>query len=165
MKTWVIVRHAKSSWSNSELEDIERPLNKRGRRDAPFMAKLLHGKGIVPDILISSPAVRAHTTAEYFASECKKDLSTIAIEERIYEAYPEDLVELAHQFNDYWDTVFLFGHNPTLTDLVNRYTEDHIDNIPTCGVAILEAKVDHWTELSSANTRLVEFFYPKQYFS
>lgn len=164
MKTWVIVRHAKSSWNDPNLADVDRPLNKRGNRDAPFMAALLHGKGYQPDMLLSSPAKRALSTAYYFAEEWGIDSEFVRIEEAIYEAYPEELVALAHQFDDQWNTVFTFGHNPTITDLINRYTSDHISNVPTCGVAIIRSKIDRWKDLSSRNSKLKEYFFPKQYF-
>jgi len=164
MKTWVIVRQAKSSWSDPKLEDIDRPLNKRGYRDAPFMASLLHGKGFVPDAIISSPAKRALTTAYFFAEEWGIDSEFVQVEDSIYEAYPEELIELAHQFDDSWNTVFTFGHNPTITDLVNRYTSDHISNVPTCGVIVIKSKAEKWSTLSSRNSKLEDYFFPKQYF-
>ena len=134
MKNVYFVRHAKSSWKDASLRDIERPLNSRGKRDAPFMAKLLKGKGVQADLIISSPANRALTTAKHFAKEMNLPDEKIDINNIVYGAYPEDVIKLVKNVADNVNTLMVFGHNPTFTSLVNRYTEDYIANVPTCGV-------------------------------
>lgn len=164
MKTLYVIRHAKSSWADPDLIDLERPLNKRGLRDAPFMAKLLNGKGVHIDKLISSPAKRAHETAIHFAKQWKIPADQILLDRQIYEGTPARLLEKVQELNNDWETVFLFGHNPTLTSFINLFAGDYLANLPTCGVAHLEADVDDWRKVDSSNTRLVELHYPRQFF-
>lgn len=164
MKTLYIIRHAKSSWEEADiLADIERPLNERGKRDAPFMGKLLGAKAIQPDVLVSSPATRAFKTAKLIAEEIQYKKKDILIHAEIYEATPEKLLDIIQSFSDQWNTVFLFGHNPTMTELVNWYTEVPIDNMPTCGIAGIEFNVQHWEEATSTNGKVFLFEFPKKY--
>jgi len=134
MKILYLVRHAKSSWNHPELSDIERPLNKRGKRDAPFIGNLLKEKSVKPDILISSPAVRARKTASVIAEIIGYPKSKIFIDENIYEASSTELINIIHGFDDKYDSVMMFGHNPGLTMVNNYLTDSFIDNIPTCAV-------------------------------
>ncbi|GJM34686.1 MAG: phosphohistidine phosphatase SixA [Saprospiraceae bacterium] len=164
MKQLYLVRHAKSSWSNPGLKDIDRPLNSRGERDAPFMGKMLASKGVKPDLIISSPARRAHKTAKFFAKAMGIDKKNIALDERIYDAFPEDIFEIVREINDENQTVLLFGHNPTFTSFVNRFTNKFIDNIPTCGISGIVSKAATWEDFATTNSELKEFYYPKQYF-
>lgn len=164
MKNVYFIRHAKSSWKDASLADIERPLNPRGLRDAPFMAKLLKGKNIRADLIIASPANRALTTAKYFAKESSIDIEKIVVKSMVYGAYPEDLIQLVKTVDDGVETLMIFGHNPTFTSLVNRFTEDYIANIPTCGIAKIEADIDAWKNFDVTNAVQTEFYYPKQYF-
>ncbi|MBR9921115.1 MAG: histidine phosphatase family protein [Bacteroidetes bacterium] len=164
MKTLFLIRHAKSSWADDSLRDIDRPLNKRGLRDAPFMAKMLKGKGIVPDKLVSSPANRAFTTASYFASEYGILMDQILQLPEIYEASPTELMRVISRLENKWEVVFLYGHNPTFTDIANRFTDQYIPNVPTCGICKIESEAETWEEVDPINSQLIEFHYPKQYF-
>ncbi|MFK7806339.1 MAG: histidine phosphatase family protein [Saprospiraceae bacterium] len=164
MKTIYLTRHAKSSWSDSSLRDFDRPLNKRGERDAPFMANLMKGKAVAPDRIISSPANRAFTTATYFAEALGIDQSDIEQRKEIYEAYPEDLHGVITGIDDSLNTVFLFGHNPGFTSYANRYANEYIPNMPTCSIVCLSSTADSWSEIDPSNTKLTAFHYPKQYF-
>ena len=164
MKTLYVIRHAKSSWSDPELSDRDRPLNKRGKRDAPFMAKLLRGKGLQPDLIMSSPAVRALTTARHFAAVWDVPGKEIRTEERIYGAQTSDIQQLVTQLDKDLEVVYLFGHNPTFTTFVNLFAPEYIPNLPTCGIVQLQAAVDTWTSFNEQTARLVAFHYPKQYF-
>ncbi|MCB0579931.1 MAG: histidine phosphatase family protein [Phaeodactylibacter sp.] len=163
MKTVFFVRHAKSSWDNPSLRDIERPLNKRGKRDAPFMGKLLRGKGIRPDRLISSPATRALTTARHFAKALGIPDDQIDVDSRIYDAYPDDILDILQELPGDYATVLLFGHNPTLTGVANLFTEDYISNVPTCGIFRVDAEVGAWADFREGKGLLTEYHYPKQY--
>jgi phosphohistidine phosphatase len=163
MKTIYLVRHAKSSWDDPSLNDFDRPLNGRGKEDAPFMANLIKGKGIQPDALISSPANRAFTTARHFAKAMGMDKSDILQVKKIYEAYPEQLHEVITAIDDKQDIVFLFGHNPGFTSYVNRYTRDYIPNMPTCSIVGLRSTAKSWAGIDPSNTEVTDFFYPKQY--
>lgn len=164
MKNVYFIRHAKSSWEDASLRDSERPLNKRGLRDAPFMAKMLKGKGVNADWIISSPANRALTTAKYFANEMNLPDEKIDINSIVYGAYPEDVINLVKNVDDSVDTLLVFGHNPTFTSIVNRFTEDYIANVPTCGVVKIEADINSWSAFNEVNAVQTEFYYPKQYF-
>lgn len=165
MKTVFFARHAKSSWDHAELSDFKRPLNNRGLRDAPFMGKLLHAKGAQPDLIISSPAVRALTTAEYFAKALGIAPSEIRQEKSVYEAFPEDIMDLIQALPNALSTVFLFGHNPSMTALANQFSPGFIANIPTCGVFQVNAEVEEWGAFTSETGLLAAYHYPKQYFS
>lgn len=162
MKLLVLVRHAKSSWEDPGLEDVERPLNPRGLRDAPRMGLQLERRRSTPDHIVSSPAQRAHATAEIFAERLGYPRPDILIEPRVYEAGVQDLLEVIREFDDAHDFVIMFGHNPAVTSLVNKLTNATLDNVPTCGVAEIEFAVEYWREAAPAHARLVEFDYPKK---
>jgi phosphohistidine phosphatase len=161
MKNLFLIRHAKSSWADPSLDDHERPLNGRGKRDAPRMAEWLRSQGARPDVLLSSTAQRAQRTARYFAKTYGIDKSAILRRAAIYEAAPDALLRLIHELKDEWDTVFLFGHNPGFTSLANLFPGEHIDNVPTCGIVRLEADVEHWTDFGPTTARQRAFYYPK----
>ncbi|MGZ8216470.1 SixA phosphatase family protein [Methylomagnum sp.] len=163
MKNLVIIRHAKSSWDDPTTADIDRPLNKRGKRDAPFMGSLLKFRGLPPDHIISSPAKRALKTARLIAAEVGYDPEAIDIRDRIYMASVPTLVELVQGLDDAWERVYLFGHNPDLTDLVNRLAGETIANVPTCGVASIEFEVDSWSHIMAGAGRLAFLDYPKRH--
>jgi phosphohistidine phosphatase len=164
MKNVYFIRHAKSSWEDSSLSDIQRPLNPRGLRDAPFMAKMLKNKNVQADFIISSPANRALTTARSFAKEMGLSDVKIDVNNIVYGAYPDDVIQLIKKIGDNVETLLVFGHNPTFTSIVNRFTEDYIANVPTCGIVKIEADIDSWSAFSEANAVQTEFYYPKQYF-
>ncbi|MCS7036287.1 MAG: histidine phosphatase family protein [Saprospiraceae bacterium] len=161
MRMLYLIRHAKSSWDHPGLRDFERPLNDRGHRDAPEMARLLRSKGIRPDLIVSSPARRALTTAQYFAQTFGIAEEDIVREEDIYEASTSDILRIIRALPDEVHTVFLFGHNPTFTDVVNQFSQTYIANIPTCGIAELAASVERWADVRQENTRLIQCFFPK----
>lgn len=165
MKTIFFIRHAKSSWADMSLDDHDRPLNKRGLRDAPFMAKVLEGKGVEPELIVSSSANRAFTTSTYFAAAfgiAKKD---ILVRKQIYEAWPGDVLDVIRALPDTAKTILIFGHNPTFTSLANMFNEGYIANVPTCGIAQVELPIQRWVDLKEGEGALVNFYYPKQYFT
>ena len=163
MKRLYLVRHAKSSWGNPELRDFDRPLNKRGKRDAPFMGKLIKEKGVKPDLIITSPARRALRTAEYFAEELSYPKEKIIRDENLYEAGVKDIVKVISDFGTDSETLMIFGHNPGLTDFCNSISDKFIDNIPTSAVVSLIPGTGQWSDIN-ANTCNLEFFeYPKKY--
>lgn len=163
MKTLYVVRHAKSSWNNPSLDDFDRPLNKRGKLNAPFMASLLVKKKIKPELIISSPANRAISTAEYFAEAFTYPNSDIKADESLYEADSFDILNVVSQVEDYVNTIMIFGHNPGLTDFVNFISGGNIDNIPTSGVVCLSVKTGSWKELARGSCEMIWFDYPKNY--
>jgi phosphohistidine phosphatase len=157
------IRHAKSSWDSPHLSDIERPLNHRGLFDAPFMAKKMKELHIVPDLIVTSPANRAQTTARYFADEFDLPDRDFMIEDEIYGAGPSDIIEIVHRLPDDKFSVFLFGHNPTITMLTNMFAGVDVDNVPTCGISQAKTMVDSWSKFSPNTSAFVSFYYPKQY--
>jgi phosphohistidine phosphatase len=163
MKTIYLVRHAKSSWKEAGLSDFERPLNKRGQHDAPFMAKLLAKKDEMPEVIVSSPALRALTTAKIFASEFNSD-TQIVEEEKIYEAGLGNLIKIINNLPETNKTVMIFGHNPGLTYLANYLGDKSIDNIPTCGIVKITFDINSWQDISDGSGKIVFFEYPKKYY-
>ena len=164
-KTLYLIRHAKSSWADPSLNDFDRPLNKRGLRDAPFMARLLAAQHVKADAIISSPAVRTMATARYFAEALQYPSHQIQQENRLYEAAPWDIIEVIRQGKAEWNSVLLFGHNPSITSVANKYSQSYIANVPTCGICRLEANIQNWSEWNEHTALLTNFYYPKQYFT
>lgn len=163
MKTLFLIRHAKSSWDNPSLKDFDRPLNKRGFRDAPFMARMLAKKMSAPDKLVSSPAKRAFTTATYFAEAFGIHGDDIHQDVAIYEAYTTELLYIINRLDPSWDTVCLFGHNPGFTNLANQFTDEVIPNIPTCGIVQISGAIKDWQDFRPDKVALRAFYYPKQF--
>lgn len=159
-KQLLIIRHAKSDWGNAGLSDFDRPLNKRGRANAPEMAQRLVAQGIRPDLMVSSPALRAFTTATFFAEAWKISVDDIQKEPNIYEASSRTLLSIINSLPNQYAQIALFGHNPGLTDLVN-YLDGHIDNLPTCGVVLIEFPFDDWQLVSAGTGKVVHYDYPK----
>ncbi len=165
MKRLVIVRHAKSSWEQSELADIDRPLNKRGIRNAPEMGRRLAARKIVPNLIISSPAVRALATAKMIAAEVGYREGRIVVEKTLYGAGVQLFLEALARWGDKdnpADLVMLFSHNPGVTELANFLTGKRIDNLPTCGVVIVDFETDRWEGIEKGSGRFIDFDYPKK---
>ena len=161
MKQLIIVRHAKSDWGDFNLKDFDRPLNHRGHKNAPEMAERLVSKGIKPDAIVSSPALRAITTAKYFASGWSLNADQLTTNASIYEANTKTLLNVINGLDDQFNTIALFGHNPGLTDLLNYLTDEYIANMPTCSVAIIEFPFDKWKLISGDTGKLILFDFPK----
>ena len=159
-KQLIIIRHAKSDWGSASLTDFNRPLNKRGNLNAPEMANRMVKKRIVPELIISSPAVRAITTAKYFANSWHIDIDNIQQEPAIYEANVKSLLNVINNIDNRFNIVALFGHNPGLTDLVN-YFDGHIYEMPTCSIVVIAFPFDSWAEISADTGKVVLFDYPK----
>jgi len=161
LKKFTLIRHAKSSWSDASLKDFDRPLNDRGIRDAPRMAaKLLEMLGEV-DLIVSSPANRAISTALVFAKAFGIKSEDIHLKDELYHAYPEEVMKVLHAIDDKHKSVFIFGHNPTFTTIADTFSKDYIDNVPTCGASIIASSADEWASINESNAKLVNFIYPK----
>ena len=161
MKTLYIIRHAKSSWNDSALSDFDRPLNKRGEYDAPLMGQILKEKGVHPDVIISSPALRAKTTAEVIAKGIGFTKS-IVYNDDIYESSSIALLRVLGRVKDKHNVAFLVSHNPGINMLVDNLVGLD-ENIPTCGVVEIEFDCKKWSEISSINSTLISFDYPKRH--
>ena len=161
MKQLLIIRHAKSSWDFSVLNDFDRPLNERGQRDAPMMAKRLLSKHVEIDAFISSTAKRAFATAGYFAEAYGlKEKNIIKLPE-LYHAAPATFFEAIKKVDNGYDTIAIFSHNPGITSFVNELTDIKIDNMPTCGVFAIAIASDAWSLFVEAEKKFLFFDYPK----
>ena len=145
MKTLLVLRHAKSSWNDSALDDHERPLNQRGRRDAPRMGKLVREYGVIPDVVISSDAVRARLTAEAVA-EAFRYGGEILLDPHLYLAGPAEILPLLQRLRENAETVMIVGHNPGLEQLVEQLTGKQQD-LPTAALAQIGLPIDRWRDL------------------
>jgi len=163
MKTLYILRHAKSSWEFEELSDHDRPLNKRGRNDAPLMGRELSSRGVLPDLIVSSPAVRAITTATLVGKEMGYDPDDIIIDERIYGADKNVLLEVAQETPAEHESVMLVGHNEAITDFANMLSPEVVGSIPTTGVVALSFDCESWYDISRENAEFLFFDFPKNY--
>lgn len=161
-KILLVIRHAKSSWDIGTLNDFERPLNDRGKKDAPVMAQRLADKKISIDAFVSSPAKRAKKTAEFFAETYGKPDDAIVYVSMLYNATVDDFYEVAEHLDDSFNTVAVFSHNPGITAFVNTLTEvESIDNMPTCGVYAIKVQLSKWADFKKAKKEFLFFDYPK----
>lgn len=162
MKQLLLVRHAKSSWANIDQNDFNRPLNDRGHQDAPMMAKRILARGIHIELIISSTALRALTTAKYFANEIEISTANIIQHDFLYHAPPERFVKAIIQIPDEINTAAIFAHNPGITDFVNQLTATQIDDMPTCAVFAIQIDTDSWRNWASAKKTYLFADWPKQ---
>lgn len=160
IKTLVLIRHAKSSWSNIELDDFDRPLNKRGKRDAPFMGKQLCLRNIVPDVFLSSSAKRAKRTAKIIAKEIGYPKDEILFDERLYSANEYELLSFLKGSNEDISTIFVVGHNYTLTDFAGSLSNYNYVNIPTSGMVGMQFK-GKWKNIQYGDGKKLFFDFPK----
>ena len=160
MKKVIIVRHAKSSWTDFSLSDFDRPLDTRGIHDAQVMAERLKEAGFLPDKIISSNAVRAKTTAGYFSN-----VFDISMEETndLYHGLPDDYLDIIKAQDQKVGTIALFGHNPGITIIANLIKIGCTDNIPTCGIVIAELGDDNWSEAEWQKMKLLHLLYLKDH--
>jgi len=161
MKQLYLIRHAKSSWSNPHLNDFDRPLNKRGKRDAPVMAKRLLTQGIVPQYIFSSPAVRAKKTARYIAKGIGFKRKNIIYDKGLYSAGFSYFIDTIGKHLNEVDVMFMVGHNPTITELAEYLTGDRFFNVPTCGIVGIEYKGSGGFEKTPGAGSQLMFDFPK----
>ena len=161
MKSLLLIRHAKSSWTSDALNDFDRPLNDRGKKEAPEMAKRLIKNKITIDCFVSSPARRAMKTAKLFIKEFGKNESEIILIPELYHSSVQTFFKVISGLDDNYQTAAIFSHNPGITELANLLTEMQIDNMPTCGVFAVRAPVRRWSEFANAKKELWFFNYPK----
>ncbi len=160
MKYLYLLRHAKSSWKDLSVNDFDRPLNKRGKKDAPNMGKFLNDRNVKVDLIISSPAKRTKETSKIIAEGIGYK-NKIIFDKNIYEASLEQLLALIKNLNKNLNSVMLVAHNPGLTELANYFVNEDIDNIPTCGIAAIILE-NGWDEVKRNCGKLLFFEYPKK---
>ena len=162
MKTLYLVRHAKSDRTTEDIADIDRPLNARGYRDAQMMSKKFISDNKTPDIVFTSPAIRAMSTALIFCPNIDYSVGNIKIEQDIYEASVETMLNFIAQIDDRYESAMIFGHNPTTTALANILCSGNIDNIPTCGIVTIQFDVFAWMNTRAGGAKLLSLDYPKK---
>lgn len=155
------MRHAKSSWQEVGLSDFDRPLNDRGKEDAPQMAKKLLDRKIKIDCFVSSPAKRAQKTAKLFMKEYDEKKEKLILVPSLYEASVRNFYAAVENFDDACDTVAIFSHNPGITEFVNSLTEYSTDNMPTCAVFAISIETTKWRHFEESNKSLLFFDFPK----
>ena len=160
-KILYLVRHAKSSWSDASLHDRERPLNRRGRKSAPDMGGRLAEQGHRPDLIISSPARRAFSTAKKIAKALDFDKSEIVTDEDLYFSGTGSMVSMLEKLDDRYQGVMIVGHNPAMTSLMNTLGEVPVDNMPTCAIAVIAFDMASWSELNTTSGNLLAYDFPK----
>lgn len=165
MKHIYLVRHAKSSWADYSIPDHDRPLNERGKRDAPFMAAKLLESGQDIHAVLSSTARRARKTATAFRKAFELEKDQMVLDRSLYHAMPDEIIKAIQALPDSWTSVAVFGHNPGFTDLANRFPEVYIDNVPTCGILGSRCDVSSWMDWSPESAEQLFFYYPKIWLS
>lgn len=160
MKTLFIMRHAKSSWDDPALADFERPLNERGLKTAPFMGAVMAEYDLAPELIVSSPAMRARQTAELVREPAAAD-AEIRFDERIYEASAQRLLEVVSEIEDRFDAAMIVGHNPGFENLV-RVLTGKIEAMPTAALAVVDLEIDSWQEIAVETGNLRKLIRPKE---
>jgi phosphohistidine phosphatase len=163
MKTILLVRHAKSNWDNFSLTDAERPLNERGKKNAPEMAARLLQKNIPIDSFLSSPAKRALTTAKFFVEVYARDAGEIIVIPELYLANKAAFTQTIINAPESSASIALFSHNSGITDFANSLTDARIDHMPTCGVFAVKCPIDSWSSFKAGENEFYFFDYPKSY--
>ena len=161
MKTLLILLHAKSSWKEEEIDDHERPLNKRGMKDAPRVGELLKEHDLVPEYILSSSAVRARLTAELVAEHSDYD-GEIGGGRDLYSFASEDYLDALEQLDDGYSRVMVVGHNPGLEELAQWLTGFYT-SLPTAALAVVRLDINHWSEMEEGGRgELMQVFRPKE---
>ncbi len=162
MKTLILVRHAKSSWNNPDLKDFDRPLNERGKKDVPKMAARFKEKHITPGIIFSSPAKRALKTCKLFAAENGYPETAIHTDTGLYHADESALMNFVRNLRVDLNEVMIFGHNPGLTEFAEILSGVILENIPTCGIVVLQFPLNEWNKISAGTGKILFFDFPKK---
>jgi phosphohistidine phosphatase len=160
MKTLLLLRHAKSDWENPNLSDFERPLNQRGLKTAPLMGKFIREKGLKIDLIISSPATRAHETARLVSEKAKLKADT-RFDERIYEASVGQLLQVVSETEDQVESLLMVGHNPGFSGLLQLLTREFY-NMPTAALAKINLDIKTWAEIRPGDGKLEFLQRPKE---
>jgi len=161
LKTIILVRHAKSSWDDFSLKDEDRPLTDRGKKNAPDMARRLHKKKIPIDAILSSPAKRAKSTAEFFAEEYDISKKKIIVIPELYMASSDAFIRTIRNAPEKADSIALFSHNEGITQFANSLSEARVDHMPTCSVFAVKVDIDSWDKFEPGKTEFYFFDYPK----
>lgn len=163
MLTLFLIRHAKSSWDEPGLSDKDRPLNKRGKKDAPMMGRILAEKNEIPELIYASTAERAYKTAAAIAEETGYKTSKIKKENSLYMAGTADFNNIISGTENKFKKIMVFSHNYGITDYANHLTNAGIENIPTCGVVKINFDFNDWVNIINQKGKMDYFIYPKMF--
>jgi len=155
MKTLYIVRHAKSSKDWENISDKDRPLNEKGYHDAHLVGEKLHKKKIKPDLLVSSPAIRALTTALIFAKYLNYPVEKLLLKKNLYETSVDEHLNVIAQTDNRFNSLMIFGHNPTFSQIFSYLVHKPSEELPTCGVAGISFNISSWKEVISAKGEIL----------
>ncbi|MFT7150351.1 MAG: phosphohistidine phosphatase [Nonlabens sp.] len=161
MKRLFIVRHAKSSWNSPHLSDFDRPLNNRGETDLPDMANRFLETNYQVNLIISSPAERAWTTAKGFAKTLQIADEYFFDNERFYHASPSTLKEVISNVDDTIEDLMIFGHNPGLTSLIGNLSDFNLQNLPTCAICGIKFPFESWKDIITTKGEKIYYDFPK----
>jgi phosphohistidine phosphatase len=162
MKTIYIVRHAKSSWEKSDLPDEKRPLMEKGKKRTKKVIDYLHDQKVMVDYIISSHAVRALETAKILAHALKYPVDNIKIDSHIYYSSGDSIINQFYDLPDRYNSVMIVGHNPSLTDFVNQFLKEPLENLPTSGVVSISFDTDQWEKVPLAKRKTNFVLFPKE---
>ncbi len=161
MKTLHLIRHAKSSWKNLELSDLERPLNNRGKQACRIMALPIWEAGCRFENVFCSPSKRTRSTIKRLIKNMPENDIQWHVSDDLYCFHVNLLLDWCGKLDDSLESVVIVSHNPGLTDLINRLCDEHVDNLPTCGYAAIELPADSWQQITRHRGQLSRFLYPK----
>ncbi len=163
MKKIYLIRHAKSSWKEEGKSDFERGLNKRGKEDLIFMAERLHSFGVMPDLILSSPAKRAKKTAQGIAKIIGYDQNNISYQESLYDSSYSSYRYLLDSLDERYNSVFIVAHNPTITEVGEILSGAILTNMPTCSIVCIEFDIKSFKEIEEGKGKILFFDYPKKH--
>jgi phosphohistidine phosphatase len=165
MKSFYLIRHAKSNWETAIGRDFDRTLSEEGHQDAKNMAVFLNHQNITPSLIITSPAIRALTTCKYFATAFEYEHGNIEVKHEIYEAVPTDLYEIIHNIDAKHDVVFLFGHNPSISYFTDDYLKDYVPEVLPCSIVHFQLESDSWKDFNRDKAKFIAIWEPQRIFS
>jgi phosphohistidine phosphatase len=161
LKTLLLIRHAKSSWGDPSISDFDRPLNERGKHDAPLIAQRIMDKGTHIDAFVSSPAKRAKKTAGLMMKKFDEEEKKLIQLSALYEASESNFYDVIKTLDDKFDSVALVAHNPGITNFINTLNCHPIDNMPTCAVYAIRINCDKWIDFKKSKKQFLFFDFPK----
>ncbi len=156
MRELLLIRHAKSSWKYDVI-DAKRPLKQRGLNDADLVSKAFKTIGFRPDKIFSSPANRALTTCKIFMTNLEYDETILEINDALYDFGGENVINFLRQLDNHYEKVIIFGHNHAFTSICNIFGDIFIDNLPTCGLVLIQFNADRWQTIENGKTKLKIF--------
>ncbi|WP_076792688.1 histidine phosphatase family protein [Chlorobium sp. KB01] len=162
MKTICLVRHAKSNWADAQTGDFDRSLNSRGEHTASLMAAMLKAMGVAADLVISSPANRAISTAELFCEILDYPKEKIVRRMEIYEGRADQILAIIQEMAESIETAVIFGHNPTITEFANLLSAAHMESMETCGMVRIDLEIAMWKDAAYGKGKKVWYEYPKR---